>query len=161
MAGWQGVGRPCHWGREPSPPLSPSPLGPSRERGKKKQRDAPALWRRCVPLVRYWEGGKDTPPHTPGFNWFPPTRPVLFELSEICLGKFLIIRCQGGRLEKGVLSKGQGGFREGRCRFLAGHRNDRGEGGGLVMEARDGLARRGPPPRSYFESLRVSGPTPG
>ena len=44
--------------REPSPPLSPSPLGPSRERGREKQRDAPAPRRRCIPLVWYWgEGG--------------------------------------------------------------------------------------------------------
>ena len=44
-------------------PLSPSrdsgPLGPSRERGKEKQRHTPAPRRRRMPLVWYWGEGME------------------------------------------------------------------------------------------------------
>ena len=44
---------PTGGGREPSPPLSPSPLGPLRERGREEQRQTLALKRQRLPLVQY------------------------------------------------------------------------------------------------------------
>ena len=62
---WVGQGGGLHsFGEEdPQPPsgtltpLIPLFLGPLRERGKRKQRRAPAPKRRCSPLVWYWGGG--------------------------------------------------------------------------------------------------------
>ena len=45
-------------GGKPSPPRSPSPLGPSRERGREEQRQRLALQRQPLPLVQYWRGGR-------------------------------------------------------------------------------------------------------
>ena len=101
-----------------------------------------------------WSLGKFFP-NPPGFNRFPPTRPVLLNYQEFGSAKFLIIPYQGGVLEKVVRDDGQGGFREGRLRSLAGPGgDDRGEGGATFA----GLTRwigkvRGVAHsrRSYFE----------
>ena len=58
----------CRWVGHP--PLDPPRgtrgrlLGPIRERGRKKQREAPVPWRRRFPLVWYW-GMEGTPPQIP------------------------------------------------------------------------------------------------